>query len=451
MPKVMMPHQRDILRYSLIVQHPAVFAEMRLGKTLSTIRRLQMYTPRGNKLRFLIVAPNSALGSWERELKDDGETDIVFLQGTRKQRLALLESDDWIWALINKEGWRSIPEIARELWDAVVADESTFLKNPQAKVTRFFLSNFRAVPHRWALTGMPNPEGPLDLWCQLAFLDGHAFGCDSYWKHRARHYEPDSSGFGWTPKPGVAEMMQAELGSRAFCLRRRDAGMVTRRVYERREVELPKKLRDAYSDAEKLFVLEYDEAEVKRTVWATERWHWMRRLCAGFVDRKLVWPGKIKELVSLARGELYGEQVVVWFAYNAEIYECAKALRAANVRAEVMVGETKPERRRALENHFRKGWFRVFLIQEMLGESGLDLSTADTAMYFSNNPGYFARVESEARIEHPKKTTPCLYIDLVAKDTVEEVISENLLIKGYRSQSMFDRAVMHGMRQRRIA
>ena len=445
-----MPHQRDILRYTLREWHPAVFAEMRLGKTLPTIRRLLMYTPLRPSTghRFLIVAPNSALGSWERELAGEGETDVAFLQGTRAKRLEALESGAR-WSLINKEGWRALPEITRVPWDAVVLDESTFVKNPRAKVTRFFLQNFRAVLHRWALTGMPNPEGPLDLWCQLAWLDGHAFGRRSYWEHRAQDFEPDATGFGWRPKPTVTRRMQIELGRRAFCLRRKDAGMATKKVYERREVELPPKLRKAYEEAERVFVLEYDGEEVKRTVWATERWHWMRRLCAGFVDHELVWSGKVDELVSLAKGELREEQIVVWFAYNAEIHACARALRAKKVRTEVMTGDTPPERRRAVENQFRAGWFRVILIQEMLGETGLDLSMADTAIYFSNNPGLQARMQSEARIEHPKKKVPALYIDLVARDTVEETISENLTLKGYRSQILFDRAVMAGIRERK--
>jgi hypothetical protein len=566
-----MPHQRDALRYSCRVDHPALFMEMRLGKTLPTIRRLLMYQPRRCSSRFLIVAPNSALGSWERELLCEGEDDVVFLQGTRAERLELLGSGAR-WNLINREGWRALPEIGnrrycdecagrgtrrrptgstvvnmktdeydvcidrssrwgnpfpigrrhsrssaikahknwiktqpqllealleivnkrlgchckplachgdtllsmlRDLmptelcpgcggvghtamspnyfWDAVVLDESTFVKNPKAQVTRFFLGNFGDVPHRWALTGTPNPEGPLDMWCQLAWLNDRAFGCKSYWQFRARHFEPDPWGYNWVPKPGVVLKIRQELARDAFCLRRADAGMTVKKIYERREVELPGELREAYEDADKLFLLEYDGLEVKRTIWATTRWHWMRQLCAGFVDGELVWPGKIDELVSLIRGELARQQVVVWFAYNAELRAVLKALRRARVHAEVMLGQTKPEQRRKLEYDFRRGWFPVFLIQEAIAETGLDLSTADAAVYFSNNPGLMARAQSEDRIVHPKKTAPLLYVDLVVKDSVEEVIAEQLTFKKWRSQLMFERAVMDRLRERRSA
>ncbi len=452
MKKILMPHQREALRYARGVQHPFLAMEMRLGKTLTTIRRLLMYAPLrpSTGARLLIIAPNSALGSWERELAGEGETDVVFLQGTRAERLELL-SIGTKWMLTNKEAWRSIPEIADYAWDAVVLDESTFCKNPKAQVTRFFLKNFRDVPHRWALTGLPAPEGPLDLWCQISWLNGRAFGCESYWQFRARHFETDYAGFDWVPKPGANQMIEAELASKAFCLRRQDAGMVTPKVHERREVELPPKMREAYEKAEELFVLEYDGREVSRTVWATQRWHWMRQLCGGFIDRRLYWSGKIDELVSLVTGELAAEQVVIWFSYNPELRACLEALRKKRVRCEVMLGDVKPERRRELERHFRRGWFRVFLIQEAVAETGLDLSTADTAIYFSNHPGLEKRAQSEDRLIHPLKKSPCLYIDLVVKDSVEEVVSEKLGVKKWRSQRTFDRAVVAGIKARRSA
>jgi hypothetical protein len=568
-----MPHQREAVRYARGQDHPALFMEMRLGKTLPTIRRLLMYAPLrpSTSARFLIIAPNSALGSWERELASEGETDVVFLQGTRAERLELLGSGAR-WNMINKEGWLALPEIgnrrycdtcagngtrrrphgttvvnlktdkcdvridrtskwgnqfmikrgqprlasirlyrkwiqeeeqqhlldalmelvnqrlgcwckplachgdvllsllqarmpmetcpdcagaghtqmpSKYFWDAVVLDESTFIKNPKAQVTRFFLKNFRDVPHRWALTGLPAPEGPLDLWCQLAWLHGRAFDCGNYWSFRSRRFEPDCMGFDWDPKPGTSEMIEAELARRAFCLRRQDAGMTTPKVYERREVVLPPKMREAYEKAEKLFVLEYEGREVGRTVWATQRWHWLRQLCSGYVDRRLCWSGKIDELASLLTGELAREQVVVWFAYNGELRACLEALRKKRVRAEVMLGEVKPERRRELERHFRRGWFRALLIQEAVAETGLDLSTADTAIYFSNHPGLEKRAQSEDRLIHPLKKSPCLYIDLVVKDSVEEVVSEKLAVKKWRSQRSFDRAVLAGMRERR--
>ena len=63
MRRKLRPYQVDALKYASI-QHPALFIEMRLGKTLITIRRIKRY-PDCNKV--LVVAPYSALNSWKKD------------------------------------------------------------------------------------------------------------------------------------------------------------------------------------------------------------------------------------------------------------------------------------------------------------------------------------------------------------------------------------------------
>ncbi|GAF93420.1 unnamed protein product, partial [marine sediment metagenome] len=196
-------HQVDAMNYCRQEKHPALFMDMRLGKNLVTIRRIKMYKPldADQGLRVLIVPPGSAIESWEEDLDLEGETDVsLIMASTRKKRKQLL-MDGHKWNIINKEGFLAVPEIGGrehcelcggsgknpetkkscgrchglgsigmgELpvnWDAAVLDESTSIKNPKAKITKFFLRTFRDCPHRWILAGMPNPEGPLEFWSQ---------------------------------------------------------------------------------------------------------------------------------------------------------------------------------------------------------------------------------------------------------------------------------------------
>ena len=50
---------------------------------------------------------------------------------------------------------------------------------------------------------------------EAAGARGRAFGCDSYWQLRARHFEPDAMGFDWLPKPGTSNQ-QCGMSSRSF-------------------------------------------------------------------------------------------------------------------------------------------------------------------------------------------------------------------------------------------
>jgi len=71
---------------------------------------------------------------------------------SKTKRVDALNRFESEWTLANKEAWLSIgSQVAEKPWDAVVADESHFLKNPRAKVTKYFLKSFGMVPHRWVL------------------------------------------------------------------------------------------------------------------------------------------------------------------------------------------------------------------------------------------------------------------------------------------------------------
>ena len=491
------PHQLRARAYACKQRHPALLMRMRLGKTPVAIRTILEYTPRNRVgLRVLVVAPGSALGSWERELRAEGERSIAYLEGSRSVRLARLR-ENVRWFLLNSDGgWLSVPEVggvgrcpaceghgtrrveerrtdgyvrARKLgcsacgrrgwlpldspivsWDAVVVDESTSIKNPKARVTRFFLENFRDVPHRWILSGEPTPEGPLNAWCQIAFLDGSAFGHDSYWGWRESEFSPTDTGWGWMLDPERQARFDRMLGARAFVMRYEDAGFFVKRVDERRDLRMPLAIWKAYRTAQREFILEWKGEEKARTMFACSRWHWLRQMCSGFVDGKLVWDGKVLELVDLLNGELRSEPVVVWFAYNQEIAAVSEALRAEKIGYEAITGAVSKAGQRHLIERFGQGWVRVLLVQSAVdkGLRGARLDSASTAIYFSNNPSQEIRTQSEGRLIHMSKTHPNLYIDFAARGTVDEDLADLLAEKGQRSDGSMARAVMERVRQR---
>lgn len=442
--------QRRAFAYTLHEDHPALFMEMRLGKTLVTIRRCLLYGPLTPSigLRILIIAPNSALPSWEIELKRERQRDIVYLQGTRKKRLELMASGHR-WNLLNKEGWTVIPEIEDELWDAVVIDESTTIKNIRAGITRFFVYRFANVPHRWALSGLPNPENDMEFWSQIAWVNGgEAFGSDNFYEWRHRWFVQPDYGYGWRPLPGVLDEIHEEVGERAFVMTREQAGMEVPKVYERRWLDLPKKLRRTYDMAEKEFILQYGNKLHKKTFHRLVTSTWRRQICDGFVDGKMVWNGKVKETVSLLREQLSQQSVVVWFAYNRGLQKAVRALRKAKIHTEFMTGKVKMRERRSLQRRFQKGRFRVLCAQIKCADRGIELSRASAAIYFSNSPSCEERVQTEDRIANVDQDETLLYIDLVARNTVDSDMSYGLTGKKRRSQGSLNAAIIHGIRYR---
>jgi len=452
MTKRLRNHQKDALRYTLNVKHPALFMQMRLGKTLVALRRLSMLQPMNELggLRVLVVAPSSALGGWEEQGNEEGWS-ITWLIGNkdeRRKKLTLLSEG---LHLINKEGWIALPEIKDYPWDAVVADESTFLKNPSPKVTKFFIRNFRDVQMRMILTGTPNPEGAENFYCQFAFLYGMAFGCKDYWAFRMKFMQPHPAGFGWVLKPGAKDTLLREVGRRACVMRRSDVGYAEQRVYEKRTFIMPPKLRKAYDKLEKEFEIEWKKKQIS-TKWTGSKYQWLRQMCGGIIDGDLVWGDKVTEVISLLQGELKNEKLVVWCNYNAEVEVLRKALDHAKISTVAMTGKTKLSDRNVIRKKFHtKKNPQVLVLQQAIAQTGMDLSKADTAIYYSTPLGGFARAQTEDRIlsiEKIEKGTPMLFIDLVTEGTVDEDAMELIKDKKQNSDISYSRALGRAMKER---
>lgn len=418
-------YQRAGFTYMLGRRHSALWWQMRLGKTLVVIRYLLAI---GAK-RILIVAPYDALTAWALELEKEGEKDVKWLTGTRVERLTTLLSKPK-WNLFNKEGHLAIgAEVAEEDWDAVVLDESTFIKNPQAKVSKYYCTNFRGVPHRVCLSGKPNPETELDFFQQFKFLDGgHTFKSSNYWTFRSQRYTPML--YDWAPNKGTLDFIRQRVGANSSILSRKDVNLDNPRVYEQRWIEMPVKWRKVYRTLEEEFLVEVEGAVGAKTDIAGAKHSWMRQLCGGFIERKLVWPGKVECIENLLDGELKGEQVVVWSIFNHELFHLREAIGAT-----IITGSVKPQDRAAILAKFQGGKIRVLAIQPACLQRGVDLSAASTAIYYSTPLGNEMRSQSEDRILKVGDGKPLLFIDLVVRNTVDEDCAAIIKEKGLRSSS----------------
>ena len=445
-----MPHQIAAFKYSFKKQHPILFMEMRLGKTLVVIRRAKLYkTP----CRVLVVAPNSALGSWIDELNLENEK-YIHLAGTTKERKRSLKKFvsglNRTWFLINKEGFLYLPEIANKKWTAIVLDESVFIKNPRSKVTDFFISNFREVKHRWILTGTPNPENDLEFFCQMQFCLNEFAGCSSYWEFRHKYFYQFQEDFLWLPKKNAGKSINKEVGKHAFIQRRKDVNLDKKKIIENRYVELPQKLKTIYDRAEKLFILENLKGKiVKETIWATIKFLWLRRIAGGFLDGKCVCDAKAKEILELLQGELKKSNVVIWFNFNEELKHVTEFLKRKKIKVCSMQGSTKISQREKLKNAFNSRRYRVICIQQAIAQTGMNLSGADIAMYYSEPCGLMARKQTEDRILSLQKSGSLLFINLLTKNTVDEDIRKALIKKESKSNLALTEALKQSMLERR--
>lgn len=174
-------YQRAIISHIIKNKRCAVFAGMGMGKTSSTLFALDYIKRLYDEGPALVLAPlRVASSTWVDEVAkwDDLDLTVSAIVGNQAQRLKALNTP----ADVYTTNYENIPWLIKTLGDkwnftTIVADESTKLKGFRlgggggsrakalskvafAKVTRFI-----------ELTGTPSPNGLLDLWGQMYFVD----------------------------------------------------------------------------------------------------------------------------------------------------------------------------------------------------------------------------------------------------------------------------------------
>lgn len=424
MARQLMPHQQVGMDRFGRRDTAAWLLEMRLGKTLLTIRWvLRRLRARGGPLadaRVLVVAPSTPLVSWMSELDAESQP-WALSRGAAKKRDEAVASARW--TLTTYECvWRT-PKILATKWDAVILDESTAIKTSRSKVTKFTLKHLIRAPIRAILTGEVEPQGLQDVWCQMAFVGGGSFmGFKNFWKWRdAAFYR---AGFDWLIKHTWKAKIKEATHAEAYVLTRKQAGIGSVKVPEIRSREMDAEAARLYREVVRTWSV--PGIETKHAVVVTT---WLRRIAGGHAPGCALPCWKYREVLDLLQGELVKEQVVVWFAFNRELARMWRMLKDAGVSTTWIAGEVPmPERRRRLAM-FQSGQRRVMLAQIKCARMGTDMSAADTEVYFSTTYSFEDRRQSEDRIEHPKKKTTLLVVDLVTKDTVDEDVQEAMRIR----------------------
>lgn len=165
MPKLHL-YQEEAVRHLHRHDRAALFMEMGLGKTASTLTAL---TP--DHLPALVTAPKRvAENVWETERRKwRPDLTMAVAAGTPTQRHdALLRKADV--TVIGRDNLKdAVPFAGR--FKTFVLDELSGFKNRGTARWKAANAIQKKVTYVWGLTGTPTPNGLLDLWAQIYLLD----------------------------------------------------------------------------------------------------------------------------------------------------------------------------------------------------------------------------------------------------------------------------------------
>jgi SNF2 family DNA or RNA helicase len=419
------PYQSEVFRWLLPRDIAALYLQMRLGKTILTIRKVLLLH---QCKHILVVAPYSAIRGWKNSLVDEGQKFSVITGNMSNTDKIVSIAFGRKWTVVNKEIYRSF-DISQYQWDCVIMDESTFIANPRADVTKYFLQQvWQKIKYKYLLSGTPAPENDLQYYCQFRFLDYDIFNEKTYWDFRFKWFTPSFKGYDFKISSAGKEYVASKLSQYAYFLSRKDVGVGGTKIYEQRYCEMPIEIRKLYDQVTNTFTL-----EDKRTIFGTQKFLWLRQLSSGFVGDHFKDKFKITLLQELLNGELAHEQVVIWASYTSEINtiwahfdrDCC-----------VINGEISFQEREQLIKDFIKGKYRLLIGQPETMKWGEDLSCCDSMIFFSSPLGSLTRQQIEDRNIHIVKTDHTLILDLLTIDSIDEDIYESHIRKESRAQML---------------
>lgn len=442
--RILRLYQKNMFKYGINEPHPVFFVEMRLGKTLVTIRVLKYRNRRLN----LILAPFSAFDGWHEDLFLDGYQNVYRFDCSKKKRERLIdeayeqyiEEDVPVWCLLNHDAVRA--EIHEKFspipWQSIVADESTFLKNPDSARTKAMFNSFshpQAV--RVLLTGTPAPETELEYHQQLNWVNPSILNEPSF--YRWRHYNftrgLDPGNKQWFIKLEARRRLSQKLAKHCFFLTRDQVDLEGEIIEEVKIAKFSPAAAKLYNDMETNFLMEIDGIEYK-TVWSVAQFAYLRRLAGGIVDGKVVWNGKLELLVTLLQSELKGQQVIIWAHHVDEIKAIQDRLRWLPGRTTIIHGEVSKNQRNLRRRKFQQGYYQYCVIQPGTQKFGSDYSAASTMIYYSLPPGLETFQQSRSRFIKVGKKGSLLVIYLTTTKSVDVGLLKGLREKRQRNERM---------------
>jgi SNF2 family DNA or RNA helicase len=194
-------HQSKALEMSWDKEVFAYFMEMGTGKSKVLIDNIAMLFNAGKINGALIIAPKGVYKNWfdseipnhmpdyvEKKIglwrTDPNAKDLKPLFSTGAELHILIMNVE---AFSSKKGVDFAKKFLSCHNTIIGIDESTTIKNPQAKRTRAIVELGTKSKYRRILTGSPVTKSPLDLFAQCYFLHPYLLGHESYYTFKVRY------------------------------------------------------------------------------------------------------------------------------------------------------------------------------------------------------------------------------------------------------------------------
>jgi hypothetical protein len=456
-------HQRHMANFKVL--HPRSFdlSQMRTGKTLGALWAADFLIEHGEAHRWLVICPLSNMDRvYAKELFRSfvGRRTFAILHGDQRTRLQrLAEPRDFY--IINHDGFKSgagrnykgqgrgfhVGRLAQELIDredidGVIIDEASAYRDARSLRSQV-LQRIVGRPNEpgakkfaWAMTGTPTPRAPVDAYGVAKILG--SLGDETFTRFKARTMYQVSQ-FKWLPTRNAQEAVTKALQpairySRAECI---DLPPAT---FETLDVPLSDAQEKAYAEMRKELSLTLKTGkQITAFNEATLRGKLIQIACGcvygeNHTSNKIDFAPRLdalKEVLDEAGGKilvfmpLTGILKLVYAELKDELGEDA---------VEMVYGDISPAKRTEIFRRFDEDEnLRVIAAHPAVMSHGLDLSVADTIVWWSPIDDLEIFDQACARIDGPRQKKNMLVIQMAGSPVEREIykrLSEKTAMQG---------------------
>jgi len=443
-------HQGEAWYLCKDAEYFALLMEMGTGKTKVGIDKTAYNFKAGRIDTLLITAPNGVHNQWITEQIPEHMPDFVtykaiaYTSNHTKKFLAQLEDvlaqpgdvlkiiSMHIESFSTKKGVdiaRRILDNNKVLW---ILDESDGIKNPSTSRTKSILKMRHLAVQRVIMSGAPITEGTENLFTQLKFLHEDILGFTSYSSFLDYFcIQKPIPGAHYAAKKIVGyrnvDQIQKALASYSYRKLADDCLDLPKQHYTTRDVPLTPEQTKIYNELKYKLITQLESGEIVTATMALTRLMKLQQVVCGFLIPEVgAAPIPIKSnrvQVALDVMNQIDGKAIIWARFKQDIINLRIALKKAGYNFVEYHGGVDMCERDAIRQAFNEDdSIDGLLGNATSGGTGLNLQRANTMMYYSNGFSARDRWQSEKRIHRIGQDKRCLYIDLVAQGTVDNII-----------------------------
>ena len=432
----------------------ALFMEMGTGKSKVLIDNVSMLYDKGKINGVVIVAPKGVYKNWHESeipthMTDHVEYVSVLWQSNinKKQEIELGKLFKTghelhilivnVEALSTKKGVDFVAKFISCHETLMAIDESTTIKNPDAKRTKNICKLGRQTKYRRILTGSPVTKSPLDLYKQCEFLDPWLLGHPSYYGFRTRYAIMKTANFGGRSVQIVIGYrnlpeLSNKLTGFSYRVLKDDCLDLPPKTFTKRIIQLTDEQQKLYSQMKKN-ALAIMNSKLSTTATAMTQLMRLQQITCGHFKSddgaiQEIKNNRITELMDTL-DEIQGK-VVIWAHWRNDIATIVKHVKEEYGDNSIVTyyGDTSVEDRHKAIKLIQdpESSVRFIVGTPQTGGYGITLTEASTMIYYSNGYDLEKRQQSEARIDRIGQKRAMTYIDIIAEDTVDERIVKAL-------------------------